>query len=337
MRDVAVAVFLVSTLVSCKESAPAEVQPETRDEAAEATANQVPTTKLVGQSRPGSIAPAGPIAPADDALPRTPTHREPVAEQVPTSPFLVPATPTQRSTADAFAGDPLLARPAPPPPLPPRDTIERPPPPGVHPPPPAPRPWPPSGNNTGKPCPVGRCLLNGKCVIPGGPIGHPGLPPDAVVTACGGDGGPCSRCRCVSTGTLLSTPQGETPIEDLRTNDIVWSIHQGRRQAVPILATQRVRVHDHSMARVHLKDGFVLEISGEHPVGDGRNLWSMKPGDVVGNAQIAALEVVPYEGTFTYDILPDSDTGTYFVHGMWLGSTMFGQRVRGDVIGESQD
>jgi len=103
-------------------------------------------------------------------------------------------------------------------------------------------------------------------------------------------------------------------------------------QAVPILATQRVRVQDHSMARIQLQDGFVLEISGEHPIGDGRALWDLKPGEKLGGVQIEGLTVVPYEGSYTYDILPDSDTGTYFVHGMWLGSTMFGQLVRGDVI-----
>jgi hypothetical protein len=135
---------------------------------------------------------------------------------------------------------------------------------------------------------------------------------------------------------MLSTPNGETPIEDLRTNDIVWSIHQGRMQAVPILATQRVHVQNHSMARIQLQNGFVLEISGEHPTGDGRDVWALKPGETLGSVQLSALTVVPYEGTFTYDVLPDSDTGTYFVHGMWLGSTMFGQSVRGDVIDDSR-
>lgn len=181
---------------------------------------------------------------------------------------------------------------------------------------------------------MGRCLLNGKCVIPGGPIAHEGMPPGAVSGACGGDGGECSRCRCVSSGTLLSTPMGETLIEDLRTRDLVWSIHQGRKQVVPILATQRVRVQNHSMARMQLVDGFVLEVSGEHPTGDGRKLWDLQPGDKVGEVNLEVLSVVPYEGMYTYDILPDSDTGTYFVHGMWLGSTMFGQYVRGDVVGE---
>lgn len=85
------------------------------------------------------------------------------------------------------------------------------------------------------------------------------------------------------------------------------------------------------MAQIRLPDGFVVEISGEHPTGDGRPLFALRPGDIVGNAQIEALSVVPYDGAYTYDVLPDSDTGTYFIHGIWLGSTMFGQNVRGDI------
>jgi hypothetical protein len=111
---------------------------------------------------------------------------------------------------------------------------------------------------------------------------------------------------------------------------MVWSMHQGKMQAVRIRATQRVHVQDHSMARIQLQNGFVLEISGEHPTGDGRSLWDLKPGETLGNVQIEGLTVVPYAGSFTYDILPDSDSGTYFVHGMLLGSTMFGQNVHGD-------
>ncbi len=90
------------------------------------------------------------------------------------------------------------------------------------------------------------------------------------------------------------------------------------------------------MARIVLQNGFVLEISGEHPTGDGRNLWALKPGETLGDTQIQALAVVPYTGSFTYDVLPDSDTGTYFVHGLWLGSTMFGQTVRGDATDATQ-
>lgn len=307
MRCVVVAVLIASTLVSCKEAEPPAVKPETQAEAS-------PTSPAF-TNNPAEPAPTQPRGGADSpSLQPVPTV---AVVPGPPSPFLVPATPTQQPQAEAFQQNP-------PPVVPPPQPLTPPPPPG-------PRPWSTSANNTGRQCPTGQCFAHGKCIKPGGPIAREGAPSDVVFGMCGGDGGPCSPCRCVSTGTLLSTPSGEKAIDDLRTNDFVWSIHEGRVQSVRIVASQRVRVTNHSMARLQLQDGFVVEISGEHPVFDGRNLWNLKPGETLGQVQINGLTVVPYEGSFTYDILPDSDTGTYLVHGLWLGSTMFGLSVRGDM------
>jgi hypothetical protein len=304
MRTVVLVGFValnLSSLVSCQkaDSSDVEVAPETPAKPAEAITADPPTSKK-NPAEPPRVAPVV------------------TAESVPPSPFLVPAAPTQQSTAEAFQTPPPVVTI---PPLPPT----------TQPIPPPPRPWGNTTNNTGKPCPVGRCLLDGRCVKPGGPIANENDPPDVLPGVCGGDGGPCSRCRCLASGTMISTPNGEISIEDLRPEDRVWSVHQGQVRAVEILATQRLRVQNHSMARIQFPDGFFVEISGEHPTGDGRALWALNPGDTVGNAQVQALTVVPYEGGFTFDILPDSDTGTYFVHGMWLGSTMFGQKVRGQI------
>lgn len=295
MRRVVTALLFASTLASCNKSEkkPAEID-ETRSEAIAPEPRALPTPP--------------PPRPVETSRPTPPVNSEPV----PVSPFLVQPTPPAQAT------NPDALEPLPPPTF-------------ATPPPPQPQPWATTTNTTGKPCPRGKCLLRGRCVRPGGPIASEDDPPDAVPGVCGGDGGPCSFCRCVSPETALSTPEGEIPIADLRTNDLVYSIHQGRIQAVRILATQRVRVKDHSMARIELHDRFVMEISGDHPLGDGRSLWELIPGEKFGDARIEALSVVPYEGTFTYDVLPDSDTGTYFVHGLWVGSTMFGQSVRGDV------
>jgi hypothetical protein len=38
--------------------------------------------------------------------------------------------------------------------------------------------------------------------------------------------------------------------------------------------------------------------------------------------RVVASSVVPYEHPFTYDILPDSDTGAYFAGGLLIGSTL---------------
>lgn len=297
MRCAVVCLGLV--LVACNQSPTPSVQPEAPPEFARTEPSVVATVEARPTSRPAQLAPV------------------PNTEPAPPSPFLVPAIPTQQTTADPTT--------VPPPPLP-LATV----PPSS---PPPPQPWPTATNPGGKPCPIGRCLLDGKCVKPGGPIASEDDPPDVLPGVCGGNGGPCSRCRCVSTGTFISTPHGEVPIEDLRTNDLVWSVDHGHVAAVRILATQRLRVTNHSVARIQLSDGFVMDVSGEHPIGDGRLLWDLHPGESLPNTRIESLTLVPYGGAFTHDILPDSDTGTYYVHGVWLGSTMFGQTVRGDIAG----
>jgi hypothetical protein len=40
---------------------------------------------------------------------------------------------------------------------------------------------------------------------------------------------------------------------------------------------------------------------------------------------IKSVDVVAYEHEATYDILPASDTGTYFAAGIQIGSTLAGQ------------
>ena len=53
-----------------------------------------------------------------------------------------------------------------------------------------------------------------------------------------------------------------------------------------------------------------------------RRFDTLSTGQRLGGAEIVSLETVPYDEPFTYDILPASDTGTYFVGGAWVGSTL---------------
>jgi hypothetical protein len=43
--------------------------------------------------------------------------------------------------------------------------------------------------------------------------------------------------------------------------------------------------------------------------------------------RIERLTVVPYPHRFTYDILPASDSGTYFAGGVLIGSTLGGDAL----------
>jgi hypothetical protein len=45
-------------------------------------------------------------------------------------------------------------------------------------------------------------------------------------------------------------------------------------------------------------------------------------GQEILGERITRITEVPYQHPFTYDILPDSDTGAYFADGVLMGSTL---------------
>jgi hypothetical protein len=132
----------------------------------------------------------------------------------------------------------------------------------------------------------------------------------------------CVR-RCNSPDTPIATPDGERPIVSLRDGDLVYSVHEGRVTTVPILALRRLPAKQHEVVRVELENGRVLEISGSHPTADGRQFADLRTGELLGTQRILTSELVPYGHDYTYDILPASDSGTYFAGGALIGSTLF--------------
>jgi hypothetical protein len=128
---------------------------------------------------------------------------------------------------------------------------------------------------------------------------------------------------CASPDTPIATPDGERPIAELRVGDLVYSVHQGATVAVPILRVGSTPVHNHHVVRMTLDDGAILAMSPGHPTADGRPLSSLSPGDRFDDGHsVARAELVPYEHDRTYDVLPASDTGSYFAAGAAVGSTL---------------
>ncbi|MBI4953454.1 MAG: hypothetical protein HY908_15600 [Myxococcales bacterium] len=137
-----------------------------------------------------------------------------------------------------------------------------------------------------------------------------------------------AACSCAAPETLVATPAGDVPIVELAAGDLVYSLHQGRLEVVPVLGVQRSHVDPgHQMVRVTLEDGSVVEMSAGHPTADGRSFGDLAAGDRLGEARIAHVERVAYGHEHTYDLLPASDTGTYLAAGALVGSTMFGPRA----------
>jgi hypothetical protein len=74
--------------------------------------------------------------------------------------------------------------------------------------------------------------------------------------------------------------------------------------------------------QVVLETGTTLEISASHPTADGRVLGDLTAGAELDGVRVVSAELVPYEHSHTYDILPASDTATYYAGGVLIGSTL---------------
>lgn len=176
-----------------------------------------------------------------------------------------------------------------------------------------------SGGTGGELCPIDNtCVLSegGPCEEPSGPLGN-------GCCACGPDDRCSAFCRCAAPDTPVATPDGEVAIASLRPGDLVLSVDAGRVVPVPVREVSKVPAPaEHAVLRVHLAGGRVFEMSPGHPTADGRPFQALRAGERLGDVAIAAVERVPYAHAFTHDILPDSDSGTYFAAGALVGSTL---------------
>ncbi len=141
--------------------------------------------------------------------------------------------------------------------------------------------------------------------------------PDALTLLCDDFEGICN-----SPDTPIATPNGDRPIASLQAGDLVYSVHEQAIVVVPVLRATRTAVQHHRVVRLETESGVVLEISPGHPTADGRSLGDLAPGDQLDGDRVASVVQVPYHHEHTYDVLPASDTGTYFAGGLRIGSTL---------------
>jgi hypothetical protein len=99
-------------------------------------------------------------------------------------------------------------------------------------------------------------------------------------------------------------------------------VERGEVLPVAILGVRRVPARDHAVVRLRLDTGAVLEISGAHPTADGRTIGDLRAGDTLDGAKVLEATLIPYADDATYDILPASDSATYFAGGVLIGSTL---------------
>lgn len=129
---------------------------------------------------------------------------------------------------------------------------------------------------------------------------------------------------CLSENTVIDTPNGPINIKELKIGmTVLTQDSSGHKQTAIILKTGRTLVPpDHRMVHVILADKRELYVSPNHPTADGRLFGELLVGDTLDGSKIKSAEHVPYNGTYTYDILPSGQTGFYWADGILSKSTL---------------
>jgi hypothetical protein len=129
---------------------------------------------------------------------------------------------------------------------------------------------------------------------------------------------------CLAKGTLIDTPYGPVPVEQIRKGMMVWTADlAGKSEPALVTETAKTEVPpSFRIVMVILSDGRTVMASPGHPTADGRPLSNYEVGDILDGGRILTLEYVPYNGDATYDLLPSGDTGFYWANGILLRSTM---------------
>ncbi len=129
---------------------------------------------------------------------------------------------------------------------------------------------------------------------------------------------------CLAAATLIATPSGDIRVTDIKAGMLVWTEGgDGTRVAAPVVEVGSMVVPTgHVMVHLRLADGRELLASPGHRTSDGRPLGNLSIGDEVDGSQATLWEVVPYDGSRTYDLLPAGPTGEYWADGILLSSTL---------------
>lgn len=129
---------------------------------------------------------------------------------------------------------------------------------------------------------------------------------------------------CLAAGDLIATPSGTMPIQDVTIGMTVWTTdrHGSRISAIVLRVGSSAAPIGHEVVRLTLADGRTVIASPGHPTADGRTVGSLQPGDVLDGSLVVGVQLLPYAGPVTYDLLPSGPTGKYFANGILLGSTL---------------
>ena len=167
------------------------------------------------------------------------------------------------------------------------------------------------------------CPTDFECVQGcGPPVSRENDPPPPYFCQLKGYIRPCPIC--LAKNTLIDTPQGAIPVQEIQKEMLIWTVNQSGERVLGVVAftSKTLVLPDHKMVNLILSDGRTLLVSPGHPTFDGRKIGDLIPGDVYDGARVVSIERVPYSDGYTYDILPSGETGFYFANGILLDSTL---------------
>lgn len=129
---------------------------------------------------------------------------------------------------------------------------------------------------------------------------------------------------CLAKNTLIDTPLGAIPVQNLQKGTLVWTVNNsGERVSGVIIETSKTPVPPtHQMIQLVFDDGRALLVSLGHPTVDGRVAGNLTAGDLYDGARVVFSNRVSYSNGYTYDILVSGETGFYFANGILLDSTL---------------
>src|SRR5438128_4057600 len=136
--------------------------------------------------------------------------------------------------------------------------------------------------------------------------------------------GPPNCPICLAASTMIATPNGPVRVTDVRVGTIVWTkAADGSRVAASVIQIGSIEAPAaHRMVHLFLADGREQLVSPGHKTADGRPVGTLRAGDRLDGSTINRLELVPYAGGRTYDLLPAGATGHYWANGILLSSML---------------
>ncbi len=134
---------------------------------------------------------------------------------------------------------------------------------------------------------------------------------------------------CLARGTLIDTPGGPVPVEQLHKGLAVWTVDDSGKRVTGAVVETAVSLVASSfqVVMVRLNDGRTVTASPGHPTAEGRALGDYHVGDTMDEALVMVVEYRNYNDGATYDLLPTGSTGLYWANGVLLKSTLATKRA----------